>query len=166
MPKSILLAMSAAVLVMLLAITEEAVAQTDCSAPSIKVLSNNQEIPTTGSALVPRVTLRVTSPDDCPEQARYRFRNAQLTLVRHGRPVIPSMSVNQANVNLTPLMEFYQSGDHIALFISYRDIAVVGADGSLQPYLPPKRGELKGEKFDIRTEEAKGISFKWPLLKP
>jgi len=119
-----------------------------------------------GSAFTPQVMLRVTSPDACPEQVHYRFRNAQVTLVRQGRPVIPSMVVSQATVNLAPWMKICQPGDHISLFISYRDIAIVGADGSLQLYSLPKRGELKGAKFDIRTEEAKGISFTWPLLKP
>ncbi|WP_324678379.1 hypothetical protein [Hymenobacter sp. GOD-10R] len=132
----------------------------------LKVLSNNQEIPATGSALVPRVRLRVTSPDDCAEQGHYRFRNALITVVRRGRPVIPSMIVNQPDVNLVPWTKYCQPGDHITFFISYHDIAVVAADGSLQPYSLPKRGEIKGEKFDIRTDQAKGISFTWPLLKP
>ncbi|OUJ72314.1 hypothetical protein BXP70_18825 [Hymenobacter crusticola] len=153
-------------LVVLLAAAEEAVAQIDCSAPILKVLSNNQEIPATGSVLTPQITLRVTSPDDCSEQVHYRFRNALMTLVRRGRPVIPSSIVNQSNVNLAQWMKYCQPGDRITLFISYHDIAIVKANGSLQPYAQPKPEDLKGQKFDIRTEQAKGISFTWPLLKP
>ena len=152
--------------VALLATAGEAVAQTDCSAPTLKVVSNNQEIPAAGSAFTPRVMLRVTSPDDCPKQVRYRFRNAQLTLVRHGRPVVPSLVVSQSEVSLGLWMKYCQPGDHINMFIAYQDVAIVAADGSLQLYSPPKRGELKGPKFDIRTDESKGLSFTWLLLKP
>jgi hypothetical protein len=54
-------------LLVCLVVTTAASAQTDCAKPVVKLLHNKQEIPATGSALRPAVTLRVTPAAGCPE---------------------------------------------------------------------------------------------------
>jgi hypothetical protein len=82
------------VLVALSATLGEAVAQTACP-PIVRVLHDTQEVPATGSALLPRVTLQVTPDAKCPDAAHYQFRGAELTLVRRGCPLMPAMRANQ-----------------------------------------------------------------------
>lgn len=148
------------------ATSSAATAQSDCATPIIKLLRNNVEVPATGSVLFPSVTLRVIPDAGCPMQGNFRFRNAQLTLVRHGRPLLGSMLVNQPQVDLRSLVGMHQSGDHLHVFIAYENLAVVGANGKLTPYLQTKPVKPKPGQLDLITDEAKGISFKWPLVKP
>ncbi|MCB2407924.1 hypothetical protein [Hymenobacter lucidus] len=142
-----------------LATATAATAQTDCARPVVKLLSKNAEIPAAGSAFVPLVTLRVAAAAGCPEQP-YRFRNAELTLIRRGRPALPTLVVSQPNVDLRALASSIQPGDQIYVFIAYQNLAVVGADGTPQPYAPPKPSS---GAVDIRTPDSKGISFRWQL---
>ncbi|HEX8424666.1 hypothetical protein [Hymenobacter sp.] len=146
--------------------TSAATAQPGCAVPAIKLLRDNVEVPATGSALFPSVTLRVIPDAGCPAQGNFRFRNAELTLVRHGRPLLPNMLVNQPQVDLRSLLSMYQPGDHLVVFIAYENLAIVGADGKLKPYLQTKPVKPKPGHLDLLTDEAKGISFNWPLVKP
>lgn len=131
----------------------------------LKVLRNNQELPTTGSALAPSVMLQVTPDSECPDQISYQFRTAELTLVRRGRPVMPSLRVSQPQVDLRTWLRVYQPGDRIYIFIPYNSLVVVAADGKQQPYPAPQRARPKRGQLDLDTEEAKGINFTWLLIK-
>lgn len=147
----------------LILLASAATAQTGCPKPVVKVLRNGEEVPATGSALAPSVTLQVTPAAECPEPVSYRFSSAELTLVRRGRPVLPAMRVRQPQADLRAFMGAYQPGDHIFVFVPYQSLFVVAADGSQQPYPRPKRTSPKPGQFDISTDEAKGIGFNWLL---
>ena len=69
-------------------------------------------------------------------------------------------------MSLAPWRGNYQPGDHIYVFIPYQKLIVVSPDGTKQPYLTAKRKKLVGEPLDIRTDESKGLTFKWLLLQP
>ena len=148
----------------LLVAAAAAVAQTSCPHPTVKVLRNNQEVPATGSALAPNVTLRVHPDSQCPDRVSYKFSAAELTLVRHGRPVMPAMRVNQPQVNLTAWLKVSEPGDRIYIFIPYANLVVISADGKQRPYPQPRPTQPKAAKLDLSTDEAKGISFVWPLV--
>ncbi len=83
----------------LLATAPMAIAQTDCSKPVVKALGDGKEVPATGGSLTPRIALQVTSEAGCPGQS-FGFKNAELTLVRRGRPVVPARSVRGPNVEV------------------------------------------------------------------
>lgn len=153
MPNKLLL------LLVCLAAAATATAQTDCARPVVKLRGGNAEIPATGSAFVPLITLRVAAAPGCPEQT-YRFRNAELTLTRNGRPALPTLVVSQPKADLRALAGSIRPGDQLYVFIAYQNLAVVAPDGTLQPYAPPKPGS---GAVDIRTPDSKGISFRWQL---
>jgi len=155
--------LKAPLLLVLSLIATAATAQTSCDKPVITLLRNNQELPATGGALATSITIRVAPAAGCPEQ-RYRFRNAQITLVHHGRPALPSLVANEEAVNLRPFSS-YESGDQVVVFIAYQDLATVAADGSIRPYLAARAAKLKSGQFDLKTDESKGISFNWSLVK-
>jgi hypothetical protein len=113
-------------------------------------LVDNQEIPATGRPPASIIKLQLTPAAGCPGQV-YRFRNAQITLMRNKRPVLPTLLANQPLVSVKDIISVSQPGDRIYIFIPYKDLAVVSADGKLQPYRQPQ------------TAEAKGISFTWLL---
>ncbi|WP_460615468.1 hypothetical protein [Hymenobacter seoulensis] len=151
-----------AALLLLLLLPFFASAQSGCPTPEIKLLHNNQELPARSLSLVPDLTLRVVAAG-CPEQ-RFRFRNAQVTLVRRGRPVLPSKLVSQPQLDLSAWQRAYEPGDQLTIFIPYQDLAVVAPDGTLQRYATapkPSSGHI-----DLRTDNAKGLSFTWPQAKP
>ncbi|UOG76383.1 hypothetical protein MTX78_07225 [Hymenobacter tibetensis] len=150
------------VLVALSASLGEAVAQPACT-PVVRVLHGNLEIPATGSALLPRVTLQVTPDAACPNAVRYQFRSAELTLVRRGRPLLPAIRAHQPQVDFTAWMQVYEPGDRIHIFIPYQHVVMVTANGVAQLYQPPTQAQVQGKKFDLRTDQAKGISFNWLL---
>lgn len=151
----------------LLLLTTSASAQTDCAKPVIRLLHNGQEISSAvGSALLPSVTLQVVPDAECPEGQRYRFRKAETTLVRKGRPALPTMILSQPQLDLRPIQKHYQAGDYLLVFIAYQNLALVASDGSLTPLLSLKDARSKPGQIDLRPDDAKGISFRWPLQKP
>jgi hypothetical protein len=60
-------------------------------------------------------------------------------------------------------MQVYEPGDRIHIFIPYQHVVVVTVNGAVQPYQQPIRTPAHGRQFDLRTDEAKGISFNWLL---
>jgi hypothetical protein len=148
-----------------LATATAATAQTDCAKPVVKLLRNKKEIPATASALFAAITLRVAPDAGCPEQ-RYRFRDAEVTLVRKGRMALPTLLVRQPQVDLSSMIDRYQSGDHLFVFIAYHNIALVGPDGTLTPLRPAKGAKPRPGQLDLQPDESRGISFIWPLVKP
>ncbi|PJJ59856.1 hypothetical protein [Hymenobacter chitinivorans] len=157
--------MRSAVLVSLLLVAGAARAQTDCAKPVVQLLRNNQPLAGPASALPAAATLRVGPGAGCPAQD-YRFRHAQLTLVRHGRPVLPILLVEKPQVDLRPLLSSYQTGDQLQIFIPYQDVALVGPNGTLTPLLPARDARRQPGQLDLRTAESKGLSFALPLAKP
>ncbi|MDU0371625.1 hypothetical protein ACFPAF_14565 [Hymenobacter endophyticus] len=149
----------------LLCLATSATAQTTCARPIIQLLHNEQPIAAAGSALVPVVTLRVEPEAGCPAQ-EYRFRHAQVTLVRRGRPVLPSKRVQDSELNLQALLRTYQTGDHLLIFIAYQDVALVSSSGTLVPLATAKDAKPKTGQLDLRTDDSKGISFRWLLQRP
>ncbi|MBO0356374.1 hypothetical protein J0X19_00315 [Hymenobacter sp. BT186] len=150
----------------LLLSTTATTAQTDCAKPVIRLLHNGQEISSAvGSALVPSVTLQVAPEAGCPEQ-RYRFRNAEVTLIRKGRPALPSLKVSQPQLDLRYFLNHYIPGDYLFVFIAYQNVALVSGDCSLTPLRSLKDAKSNPGQLDLRTDDAKGISFRWPLQKP
>lgn len=148
---------------LLLAVSVGAWGQTSCATPVVKLLRSKQEIPATPGPLVPSLTVRVAPEAGCPAQ-RYRFRDAEITLVRNGRLVLPILLVNEPYVDLRPFMSYYKSGDYLLVSVAYQNILVVGPDGSLRPYSRPVK-DTSGQP-DLQTDASKGISFRWPLVKP
>lgn len=145
-----------------LAATASAVAQTSCAPPVLKVFCNGEEIPATGGPMARVVRLQVTPDADCPEPVSYQVSNAQVTLIRRGRPVLPSLSVKQPTVDLRAWVSVCQPGDHINVFIPYQNLTMVAANGARRPYLPP--AAKPSQPLDIRTDAAKGISFNWVVV--
>jgi hypothetical protein len=139
-----------------------ATAQTNCSAPMLKVLQNGQEVPATGSPLPASAQMRLVPAPGCPAAGSYRATGAEVTLVHAGRPVLPTMMVSQSRIDLRPFQRIAQPGDHLFVFIPYKNLRVVAADGSQAPYANPIP---KPGKLDIATDQARGVSFKWLVVK-
>ncbi|HEX8506505.1 MAG TPA: hypothetical protein VF630_14155 [Hymenobacter sp.] len=150
----------------LLATVGPAAAQTGCPPPVVNVLRNNQVVPLTGAAFAPKVALRVTASPACGAKAAYRFRKAEVTLMRGKRPVFPTKLVRRPEVDLTDLMASAQAGDHIYFFNHYKDLATGAADGTLTLYPEPNmsRDQQKGIGPNMLTDDAKGIGFNWLLV--
>lgn len=148
----------------LLATIGSARAQSSCPPPTLKVLCNNQEVPPAGAPIVPHAFIRITPSLDCPGAVRYEFKEAQLTLSRGPRPYLPTKTVHQADINMLDFARTYQPGDRLYIFIPYRSLVVVAADGSKSPYLPPVR-PTKSTGVDLSTDQQNGIGFSWLLLK-
>lgn len=136
-----------------------------CARPVLKLLRGSQEIPAAASALVPTVTLRVVAEAGCPEQ-QYRFRHVQVTLVRRGRPVLPTTRLENAELNLQGLLNTYQTGDHLLVFVAYQDVALVSPNGSLTPLAAAQDVNPRPGQLDLRTDDSRGLSFRWMLRKP
>ncbi|MFD1468384.1 hypothetical protein ACFQ48_09115 [Hymenobacter caeli] len=129
------------------------------------MLLDQGEVPAAGSALALRATLQVQADPACPTPARYAFGSAELTLVRRGRPVLPTRRTTQPQVDLRALAKACQPGDHLYIFIPYASLAVVAADGQQRPYRQLRRPQPGRSSIDLSTEESKGISFNWLLTK-
>ncbi|UOQ50878.1 hypothetical protein [Hymenobacter cellulosivorans] len=140
-------------------------AQTDCAKPVVQLLRSGQPLPATAIALPAAATLRVAPDAGCPAQA-YRFRHAEVTLVRNGRPVLPILLVEKPQADLRPFLNYYQTGDQLRVFIAYQNVATVAADGTLTPLLPAKDAQRQPGQLDLRAGESKGISLYLPLTKP
>ena len=147
-----------------LATTSAATAQTSCAAPVVKVLRNGVEIPATGSPMAPGVRLQITPDPACTEKISYRVAAAEVTLMRNGRPLLPTLLVKQPQADLRGFLRHAQPGDRIYVFIPYKNLRVVLPDGTQQPFLLPVPAKPKPRQLDLETEAAKGISFCWILL--
>jgi hypothetical protein len=145
----------------LLGAASSASAQTDCATPVIRVFQNNQEVPTTGGALTSRATLAVSSAPDCPAQVSYRFKEAQVTLLRGARPVTPTLIARKPEVNLADFVTHARPGDRLYIFVHYDQLLVVAADGKETPYSVPAARKSKG--LDLSMDQQRGIAFTWPL---
>lgn len=119
-----------------------ATAQGNCAKPVLKLLRNNLEIAATPSPLVAAVTLQVAPEPGCPPQS-YRFRHAEITLVRKGRPALPTMVVETPQLDLRTFVQYYQTGDQLLVNISYQNLALVAPGGTLTPLLPAKRRQAQ-----------------------
>ncbi|WP_157547513.1 hypothetical protein [Hymenobacter sp. DG25A] len=135
-----------------------------CPKPVLKVLRNGVEIPATGSAMAPGIRLQITSDPECREKVSYRVTAAEITLVRGGRPLLPTLLVKQPQADLRGFMPHSRSGDYVYVFIPYKNLRVVSADGTLQPYLPPASAKSESRQRDVTPDAAQGIVFKWILL--
>ena len=100
-----------------------AFAQIGCPPPVLKVLRATQEVPATGAVFAPKVTLVVGSDPACAEGGNYRFREAEVTLMRGRRPALPTLLVYRPEVDLKDLTRSVQPGDRIHVFVSYRTYA-------------------------------------------
>ncbi|GAB3823705.1 hypothetical protein [Hymenobacter jeollabukensis] len=139
----------------LLVASGNARAQTNCPAPALSVLRDNQPVPATGSALAPAVTLELKPNPQCPPEMRYQFTHAEVTLMRGIRPATPTLIAAKPELSLSAFMPLYQDGDWLYIFIPYKNLRVVGADGQAQPYTAPVTGA------DSNADN--GIGFSWPL---
>ena len=150
---------------LLLLLTALTPVQTDCTRPVIRLLHASQPVLATGSPLLPEVRLEVAPAAGCPEQ-RYRFRNIELTLLRNGRPVLPTRVVQTAQLDLRSFRQFYATGDQLVLFIAYHNLALVSAEGELTPLRTLREARAASGLLDLRTEDSRGISFRWVLHRP
>ncbi|KUG07240.1 hypothetical protein ASU33_12770 [Solirubrum puertoriconensis] len=129
----------------------------------VSVLREGQAITTAGAAMAPTIKLQLTSDPACSDKASYRCKYAELTLMRAGRPVFPAIRAYKSDVGLSAWVRAARPGDKIYVFVPYQNLTVVAADGSQQPYTLPEPAKPKYP--DLRTDEAKGVSFSWQLLK-
>ncbi|MBC6699201.1 hypothetical protein [Hymenobacter sp. BT190] len=144
-------------------IATAAIAQVNCSVPVLKVLHNGQEVPATGGPLPASAQMRLMPAPGCQQASSYRATGAEVTLIRAGRPVLPIMLVSQSRLDLRPFQQVAQPGDHLFVFIPYKNLLVVAADGSQSSYAKPTP---KPGKPDLAPNDAKGISFKWLIIRP
>ena len=144
-----------------------AVAPATCPPPVVKVWLNNQEVPSTGAAFAPNVTVLVRSSPACAQGDNYRFREAEVTLLRGRRPVTMTKSVHGPQVDLGDFALAARPGDRIHIFILYKNLYVVAANGTLHPYPHPALSEeqQRGITANLITDEARGIWFNWLLQK-
>jgi hypothetical protein len=138
----------------LIAAAGAATAQTGCPKPVLKVFRDQQEVPTSGAALVPQVTLQVSPAPTCGEKVSYQFKDAELTLIRGRRPLLPTKRVSQPAVDLSDIMKLAQPGDRVYVFVPYKNLTVVSANGKQSPYPVPA----------LTPEEKNGIDFNWTLV--
>lgn len=136
-----------------------AAAQTGCPGPVLKVLRDQVEVPAAGSALAPSITLQVQPGPKCPGQAHYTFSYAELTLVRDKRPLLPTLSAKQPQVDLRALVQASQPGDRLFIEIPYANLVVVAADGKQQPYRRPGRPQPGGTP--PAADESGSLTFNW-----
>lgn len=86
--------------------------------------------------------------------------------MRGRRPALPTLLVYRPEVDLKDLTRSVQPGDRIHVFVSYKNLFVVAADGKLHPYPRPELspGQQTGVGNALLTDGAKGISFNWLLV--
>ncbi|QIX60386.1 hypothetical protein FY528_00220 [Hymenobacter lutimineralis] len=142
-----------------------ATAQAPCALPTLKLFQDGVEMPADARALARPVTLRVLPAPGCPA-AVYRFRHAEVTLVRRGRPVLPTLRVEKPQADLQSFLRYYQTGDQVVIFIAYQNLALVAADGSLQPLAAAPPRLSKPRQLDLQTEDSRGLFLRWPRLQP
>lgn len=149
----------------LLAPAGGATAQTHCPPPVVTVLRGQQEVPGAGAAFAATVRVAVAPNPACADGGTYRFRAAEVTLMRGRRPVLATLLVHQGDADLTALARTAQPGDRIHVFVWYKNLFLVANDGTLRPYQrrSPEAPEPKGIDAALVTDEAKGIGFNWLL---
>lgn len=138
----------------LVATAGSTVAQTGCPVPVVKVLHDKQEVSSTGSALVPQVTVQVNASPECSENVSYQFNEAELTLVRGRRPILPTKHVSQAEVDLSDMMKVVRPGDRVFVFVPFKSLTVVSADGKRTPY----------PVADLKASDENGVGFNWLIV--
>jgi hypothetical protein len=144
--------MKRTVLVAALAVAAgSAMAQTACPVP---VVHDQQEVPSTGSALVPQVTVQVNASAKCPDNVSYQFNEAELTLVRGRRPILPTKRVSQSEVDLSDMMKVVRPGDRVFVFVPFKNLTVVSADGKHTPY----------PMTDLNATDQNGVGFNWLIV--
>ena len=148
----------------LLGLTSSAKAQTDCPPPTLKVLCNNQEVPPTGAPLVAHPTLLISPGADCPGAVRYEFTAVEMTLTRGPRPMMPTRTMRPSAINMLDFARTYDTGDRLYVFVPYRNLVVVAADGTKHPY-PPPAPKTTNAGIDLSTDQQKGIGFNWLLIR-
>lgn len=109
-----------------------ACAQTACPVPKLKAFHNKQEINTTGSAVVPTVTLKLTNDPACATLVSYQIKKADMALIRGRRPVLPMRSIQGSEVDMTSFAKHAQPGDRI--YIEVLDIVATTAGSQPKPY--------------------------------
>ncbi|SMB99186.1 hypothetical protein SAMN00120144_0057 [Hymenobacter roseosalivarius DSM 11622] len=107
-------------------------AQTACPAPKLKAFHNKQEIKTTGSAMVPTMTLALTNDPACATPVSYQIIKAEMTLIRGRRPLLPARTIQGSEVDLTSFAKLSQPGDR--LYIEVHDAVATTAGGQPKPY--------------------------------
>ena len=142
------------VLLTLLTAAGSAMAQTNCATPFVQVLRGGDVVTAAGSPLAPSVTLRLQPHAQCPAGQSYQFKDAELTLVRGRRPLLPPLRVNQPEVDLSAWMKEAQPGDRIFVFVPYKSLVVVTPDGKQQPYA----------QSEWQDPTKPGIGFNWLLV--
>ncbi|MBO2007822.1 hypothetical protein [Hymenobacter negativus] len=148
------------VLVLLSAPSGAALAQTNCPPPTLQVLRNNEEVPATGAPLAPHATLRI-SPSSACSGTRYQCTGVELTLLRGTRPLTPTRTVRRPQVDLTAWLPEARPGDRLYVFVPYKNLLVLAANGSTTPYPLPETNPSKSRGLDLATDDVKGISFTW-----
>ncbi|WP_400191460.1 hypothetical protein [Hymenobacter sp. B81] len=142
-----------------------ALAQPSCPPALVQVvLPGGEVVPAAGAPMQGLITLQVVPNPECPGAAAFRFRNAEYTLVRNGRPVLPTFNLRQPQADLRPIMRAARPGDQVHVFIAYQNLGIVAADGRVQLYQPPAPPTDKRGQVDLIPDAAKGISFNWKLL--
>jgi hypothetical protein len=149
----------------LLALTGEVLAQPHCPPPIVQVLRGTQAVPSTGAAFAATVRVAVVPDPACADGGTYRFREAEVTLMRGRRPAWPTLLIHQGDADLRALARVAQPGDRIHVFVGYKNLFLVARDGTLRPYQRPvpAANEPKGIDAALVTDEAKGIGFDWQL---
>lgn len=127
-----------------------ALAQKNCSVPRLQVLQDKQEVNIEGSALPASITLALTSKPGCAADAAYQFTGAELTLVRDKRPLLPTMTANKSEVDLTEFRKVYQTGDRLYIEVPGRNIARILA---------------KDTQNKLPDSENQGVAVVWLLEK-
>jgi hypothetical protein len=145
--------------------TSATVGSAACPPPVVQVWQNNQEVPSTGAAFASKVTLRVSPSPACTPGDSYRFREAEVTLIRGGRPLMMTRLVHTPKVNLDEFARSARPGDHIYVFVWYKNLYTVAANGTVHPYPRPELSEeqQRGITANLLTDEARGIGFNWVL---
>ncbi|AYA36836.1 hypothetical protein D3Y59_07060 [Hymenobacter oligotrophus] len=129
----------------------------------VSVLRNGETVTAAGAAMASAVRLQLSSDPACSEKANYRCKYAELTLLRAGRPVLPTIRAYKPDVDLSAWVRAAMPGDKIYVFVPYTNLTVVAPDGTQLPYAQPEPAKPKYP--DMRTDEAKGVGFSWQLTK-
>ena len=131
----------------------------------MQVWQHNQEVPSTGAAFAPKVTLRVSPNPACAHGDNYRFREAEVTLLRGRRPLMMTKLVHGPEIDLGDFARTARPGDRIYVFVLYKNLYTVAANGTVHPYPRPELSEeqQRGITANLLTDEARGIGFKWVL---
>jgi hypothetical protein len=78
-----------------------------------------------------------------------------------------TINVRAPEVDLGDFAGIARPGDRIYVFVLYKNLYVVAANGTLHPYPRPELSEeqQRGINANLITDEARGIGFNWVLHK-